>query len=265
MTPKQPSDRPRDPRRDEPGAPRPERISVPQLGRVVAGKVQAPPPAVPPPVHRARTGGTVVGLAPPAPQSAPMPLKRPVPSLHDLGTLEPPRSLPPPPGSAAPRSMSPAPWDPLRSSKQLKDAVESQGDRLVRAPESTPLPAAAPRIRWYETAEGVVNVVTGASKALGALIGGTLVALGTYRATAPAPPAPPPVEFSCPHWADWTPEDDAKRGPLCQRIHRLELDANADEGAIKAIRTTLGDVQREAAEIGRRVPAVKSDPNRPPN
>ncbi len=114
---------PRDPRREG----NPEPPPRPKLSSLITGQVQAIPPAVPPPVHRARPGGTMVGLpAPPARASAPMPERKPTlrdlppetrsltpPEMPALSTLkglgEPPVSLPPGQRAAPPRSLSPAP------------------------------------------------------------------------------------------------------------------------------------------------------------
>jgi hypothetical protein len=132
------------------GAAKPEKLAgVPRLGPLVAGKVQAPKPNVPPPpppkprladmrpVHASRNERTLVGpAAPPGAGNKVPPVPLPAPELDS--TLESPEP---------PRSLSPTPWE--RDS--VVDAVEAEvsrhGDRLVRRQdpaEITPVPSSAP-------------------------------------------------------------------------------------------------------------------------
>ncbi|HEY3498182.1 MAG TPA: hypothetical protein VGK73_25965 [Polyangiaceae bacterium] len=171
-----------------------------------------------------------------------------MPPLPDLGPLDPPSEPP-----REPRSVTPPEFESPAVVEAARKVIEGQGDRMVAPPTSTPLPPAPRPLRWYETAEGVVNVVTGTCKAVGALVTGVLVALATYRATAPAPPpvvAPP--EVTCPHWTD----EEAKRGPLCQRVHELEKGLNSVSAGLGTTKTAVGDLQRETKALGERVPAV---------
>jgi hypothetical protein len=249
---------PNDPPRRHPGIPHlkeiigPRRPGTSSADEPTRPEVPRPKPAVPPPlpaVHAQQRRPTLTGQ--PAPPPVLQTTKGLGPPLSpDLGTLEPPSE---PPRSITPRSLVPAYYDSERERPTLQRAVERGGDRLVQPPPSTPLPTPVPRLRWFDTAEGVVQVVTGACKAIGALIGATVAALATYRATAPQPPPPPPPpEVSCPHWTD----DKAKRGPLCQRLYELELSLSSLSTSVGTSKTAIGDLQRETEAIGKRVPAV---------
>jgi hypothetical protein len=232
---------------------KPERVGAPRLSDLVIGKVGPTKHAVPPPltVHAARSQRTLVGpVAPPGEGNKQPPV--------DLGTLEP---LPAPeldstPIPGAPRSLSPPPMASPAEERAIGRAAREHGDRVVRAPESAPAPTVAPRMLWWHTAEGVSHVVGNVMKGLGALLVTALGALATYRATAPAPPPPPvPPEVNCPHWSD----SEAKRGPLCQRIHDLELSTNSTSASLGTVKTAVGDLQRATSELGKRVPEVKSE------
>jgi hypothetical protein len=104
-----------------PGAAKPERFTgVPRLGPLVAGKVQAQKPNVPPPVpkrprladmrpvHAPRNQRTLTGVAPPPKGTPAPPVPLPAPELDS--TVESPRvDRVRPPVSMPPRSISPAP------------------------------------------------------------------------------------------------------------------------------------------------------------
>jgi hypothetical protein len=120
------------------------------------------------------------------------------------------------------RSLSPVPGTDPRLLPAIEREVRKHGDELRMPPESAPPPPSATplyvqrpaHVPWWHREDGVAKVLG----ALGALIAGTVIALGTYRATAPAPPPPKQGDIECPPFS----EGDAPRGALCHRLHALE-------------------------------------------
>jgi hypothetical protein len=176
-------------------------------------------------------------------------------TLAGMPALAPPVTLPPPPVASRgyKRSVSPIPWD---DSPAARREAERQGDRVVEAPRSIPPPSATATplvvsrtgpLPWWEREEGVVKVLAG----IGALITGVLIALGTYRATAPAPPPPPPPpDITCPKADD----EKTPRGALCWRLHWAEEALGDVQARLNSMRA---EREREKKMLAQEPPTLK--------
>lgn len=134
----------------------------------------------------------MVGVAPPAAQSAPQP-----PVLTTARGLGPPLSGElestldsPAAPSAEPRSISPAPWERDSTVDRIEAAVAPHGDRVVRAPVSSPDPTPSlraraeqsPLMRQLAIIAGTGTAIAGVITALGSAVTNILAA--TRPATA---------------------------------------------------------------------------------
>jgi hypothetical protein len=157
-------------------------------------------------------------------------------------------------GQREPRSMSPALGTPESVIPQLRAAVEQQGDRLERVPESpvSSYPAATPLVvnrprqpPWWEREDAVIKVI-------GAVVAGAL-ALGGAGLLARGSGEPAPVkqgDIECPAFGD----DKTPRGALCTRIHELE----GMLGRLQAIENSrTAAAEREKKMLGQEPPKLK--------
>lgn len=247
MPDRKPPPRP-DPRRDGNPAPPPRRSS---LTGIVAGQTSPARREVPPPLptaHRPQPRPTMTGApAPPAPQSAPEPpvlrTRRGLgPALPELPALEPP-SVPPP------RSLSPPPMASPAEEQAIAEAARRYGDRVVRAPESTPLPSSSPPPAKHES----FLTKAGQSKAL------VIAAWGTAIAGIIAALSKGAVDVI----AAWRTVDQVGYAAAVERIEKLEKARSEDNGGrleSRARRAKDDELAAEDMKLDARLKKLEGEP-----
>jgi hypothetical protein len=239
------------------GAAKPERLSTPQFGPLVLGKVQAQKPTKPlplperkprltdiKPVHAPRNQQTLTGVAPPPKGTPAPPVPLPAPELDStVESREPPRSLSPPPESVP---TSKAERELAATRAQLQDARELLLE-LTAAVGKGPavVYGEAP---WWWTAKGVAAVLGASGTFVGLLAVAVVQIIGATKQPSVA--------------------DATLRELVAERDQRksgAELSKKLEEANQLERQRKDDQVAAALRELDLRYPAPKTDPQRAPN